>query len=126
MAAAPFFHWRLYRHFGIAIDLDGANPPALENLIACIEATGGPIDTTRLLEFFGVKRPRQTRQKVKRESNRTLRHANIFPKLAFLLGRMARPARFERATLCLEGRCSIQLSYGRVPEMILEQMNRVG
>ena len=27
---------------------------------------------------------------------------------------MARPARFERATLCLEGRCSIQLSYGRV------------
>ena len=26
---------------------------------------------------------------------------------------MARPARFERATLCLEGRCSIQLSYGR-------------
>jgi hypothetical protein len=27
---------------------------------------------------------------------------------------VARPARFERATLCLEGRCSIQLSYGRV------------
>jgi hypothetical protein len=26
---------------------------------------------------------------------------------------MARPARIERATLCLEGRCSIQLSYGR-------------
>src|SRR5258706_3039387 len=26
---------------------------------------------------------------------------------------MARPARLERATLCLEGRCSIQLSYGR-------------
>ena len=26
---------------------------------------------------------------------------------------VARPARFERATLCLEGRCSIQLSYGR-------------
>jgi integrase len=29
---------------------------------------------------------------------------------------MARPARFERATTCLEGRCSIQLSYGRNPE----------
>ena len=27
---------------------------------------------------------------------------------------MARPARLERATLCLEGRRSIQLSYGRV------------
>ena len=27
---------------------------------------------------------------------------------------MAGPARFERATLCLEGRCSIQLSYGPV------------
>jgi hypothetical protein len=29
------------------------------------------------------------------------------------LEKMARPARFERATTCLEGRCSIQLSYGR-------------
>jgi hypothetical protein len=27
---------------------------------------------------------------------------------------MARPARLELATFCLEGRCSIQLSYGRV------------
>ena len=27
--------------------------------------------------------------------------------------RLARPARFERAALCLEGKCSIQLSYGR-------------
>ena len=25
-----------------------------------------------------------------------------------------RPARFERATHCLEGSCSIQLSYGRI------------
>ena len=29
--------------------------------------------------------------------------------------KMARPARFERTTTCLEGRCSIQLSYGRTP-----------
>ena len=29
------------------------------------------------------------------------------------IGKMARPARLERATLCLEGRRSIQLSYGR-------------
>ncbi len=28
--------------------------------------------------------------------------------------KVARPARLELATLCLEGRCSIQLSYGRV------------
>ena len=28
--------------------------------------------------------------------------------------KMVGPARFERATLCLEGRCSIQLSYGPV------------
>jgi hypothetical protein len=28
---------------------------------------------------------------------------------------MARPAWLEHATLCLEGRCSIQLSYGRFP-----------
>jgi hypothetical protein len=26
---------------------------------------------------------------------------------------VARPPRLERGTLCLEGRCSIQLSYGR-------------
>ena len=30
------------------------------------------------------------------------------------LAEMVGPARFERATLCLEGRCSIQLSYGPV------------
>src|SRR5208337_3685321 len=29
------------------------------------------------------------------------------------LGKVARPARLELATLCLEGRRSIQLSYGR-------------
>ena len=27
---------------------------------------------------------------------------------------MARPERFELPTLCFEGRCSIQLSYGRI------------
>ena len=30
---------------------------------------------------------------------------------------MARPARLELATLCLEGRRSIQLSYGRVVQI---------
>ena len=30
--------------------------------------------------------------------------------------KVARPPRFERGTLCLEGRCSIQLSYGRSPD----------
>src|SRR6266550_5395266 len=29
-------------------------------------------------------------------------------------GNLARPPRLERGTLCLEGRCSIQLSYGRL------------
>jgi hypothetical protein len=39
-------------------------------------------------------------------------HLRTF-KSAILLGKVARPARLERATLCLEGRRSIQLSYGR-------------
>ena len=30
---------------------------------------------------------------------------------------MARPERFELPTLCFEGRCSIQLSYGRAVEV---------
>jgi hypothetical protein len=34
-------------------------------------------------------------------------------KLWALIGKMARPGRFELPTLCLEGRRSIQLSYGR-------------
>src|ERR1700677_3687010 len=30
--------------------------------------------------------------------------------------RMVRPERLELPTLCSEGRCSIQLSYGRIPK----------
>jgi hypothetical protein len=33
--------------------------------------------------------------------------------LGFLQGKMARPEGLEPPTLCFEGRCSIQLSYGR-------------
>ena len=40
---------------------------------------------------------------------------------------MARPERFELPTLCFEGRCSIQLSYGRVgifyPESRVEELS---
>ena len=38
-----------------------------------------------------------------------------------LLKRVARPERFELPTLCFEGRCSIQLSYGRVVTISLIQ-----
>jgi hypothetical protein len=37
------------------------------------------------------------------------RNNKLVPALILL----ARPPRLERGTLCLEGRCSIQLSYGR-------------
>ena len=36
-------------------------------------------------------------------------------KICKLLKRVARPERFELPTLWFEARCSIQLSYGRVP-----------
>ena len=52
------------------------------------------------------------------------RHNTPFARAERVLGRfrdafspkMARPPRLERGTLCLEGRCSIQLSYGRNPD----------
>jgi hypothetical protein len=42
----------------------------------------------------------------------------IFPKLTASMSCMsvARPGRLELPTLCLEGRCSIQLSYGRLTD----------
>ena len=41
-------------------------------------------------------------------------HSSPFAGFWILGGReMARPAGLEPTTLCLEGRCSIQLSYGR-------------
>jgi hypothetical protein len=41
--------------------------------------------------------------------------------------KMARPERFELPTLCFEGRCSIQLSYGRVVQnsLSLRRLPRV-
>jgi hypothetical protein len=33
---------------------------------------------------------------------------------------VARPGRLELPTLCLEGRCSIQLSYGRIKTKITQ------
>jgi hypothetical protein len=41
---------------------------------------------------------------------------------SFQFNEMARPGRFELPTLCLEGRRSIQLSYGRAPTLILNQL----
>jgi hypothetical protein len=35
-------------------------------------------------------------------------------KKSHFIGKMARPERFELPTFCFEGRCSIQLSYGRI------------
>ena len=39
------------------------------------------------------------------------------PQPSKLLKRLARPAGIEPATLGLEGRCSIQLSYGRILDL---------
>ena len=39
--------------------------------------------------------------------------------------KLVRPPRFERGTTCLEGRCSIQLSYGRGHEDISSSYAKV-
>ena len=44
-----------------------------------------------------------------------LRQATVSPVLFVILQFLASPAGLEPATLCLEGRCSIHLSYGLVP-----------
>jgi hypothetical protein len=36
--------------------------------------------------------------------------------------KVARPGRLELPTLCLEGRRSIQLSYGRIVDLILKHL----
>ena len=38
---------------------------------------------------------------------------------------MARPPRLERGTLCLEGRCSIQLSYGRIKFYTVQMKRKI-
>ena len=40
------------------------------------------------------------------------------------VAKMARPAGFEPATYGLEGRCSIQLSYGRISKKVLKKYGR--
>jgi hypothetical protein len=51
-------------------------------------------------------------------------HYFHFKKLVFLR-EMARPERFELPTLCFEGRCSIQLSYGRAVVSAILSLRRV-
>jgi hypothetical protein len=60
-------------------------------------------------------------KKPKRPSPATVSATPVISALHYMpqvFENMARPARLERATLCLEGRCSIQLSYGRVPALL--------
>ena len=68
-------------------------------------ATTAPLAETKPPAFL----PEKGKTRVKLAAARLPRSS----KNVVFIGKMARPARLERATLCLEGRRSIQLSYGR-------------
>ena len=85
---------------------------------------------------FASKNLRSFRKSTPHSAHRSLEHASAYALCGSHLAQTQikrdrfipisfylRPARFERATLCLEGRCSIQLSYGRISVVVLDLLH---
>ena len=80
--------------------------------LAALAFNGTTVDYCIIFNYYVIKRSPSARLRRTRIDG-SHRCQTKLDGITKVIPSNLRPARFERATLCLEGRCSIRLSYGR-------------